>query len=530
MDYRLLSLLVLVVLAVTYSVLEYVLGIKLEAKEPPIVPSKVPWFGHLLGIIAQRSRYMVTIRKKTRSPICTLPMPGGKMYVVNTPGLIGAVQRNAKTLQFAPFASKSHRSVFGTSAEAEKIVMNNIDLKDGHWGLWYEALGAVHQALGPGQALEQMSHVMLANLSTSFNTLTNKSATRATTINLLGWLRHQLTIATTEAMYGPSNPFRDIHTETALWDYENNIMMVMANVFPQITAKKAYQGREAVVRALRSYFENNSHEQGSHLVKVMRESTQKYGLAVDDHARFELSNAVAVLVNTLPTAFWMLYHIFGDLQLLSELRAEVDVANISSDHKESQERVRTIDVEALKDNCPLLNSVWLETLRTRANGSSTREVMDDTTLDGQYLLKKGSVIQMPSLVIHNDQEVWGASAASFDPRRHLPKMAIEAGADKKSKERQHPSAFRAFGGGTTWCPGRHFAKNEILALVASMISRFDVAPTGAAELPWPDLGIEDSDMAAAIMYPGKDMLVDIIARKDSLACRWEFKANGEVIQ
>ena len=140
-------------------------------------------------------------------------MPGGKMYVVNTPELISAVQRNPKSLQFAPFASKSHRNLFGTSREAEKIVLNNIDLADGAWGLWHDAITGVHKSLAPGEGLDLMNRTMIENVTNTMNQLTSPMPK----IHLHSWLRHELAYATTEAVYGPENPFRDPTVEQSFW-------------------------------------------------------------------------------------------------------------------------------------------------------------------------------------------------------------------------------------------------------------------------------------------------------------------------
>jgi hypothetical protein len=142
-------------------------------------------------------------------------MPAGKMYIANTPELITAVQRNSKTLQFAPFASKSHRRLLGTSQEAEKIVLNNVDLAEGEWGLWHEALASVHAVLAPGEGLDQMNRVMIRNVTASLENLRTESDN--TSISLMQWLRHQPTLATTEAVYGTENPFRDATIEESFW-------------------------------------------------------------------------------------------------------------------------------------------------------------------------------------------------------------------------------------------------------------------------------------------------------------------------
>lgn len=290
-------------------------------------------------------------------------------------------------------------------------------------------------------------------------------------------------------------------------------MMVLANFFPRLTAPKAYNGRELTVEALKEYFSNQGHEQASHLEKALRAATLKYGLSLEDTARFELSNVIAILVNTIPTCFWMVFHIYSNQDLLVDLRTELDAA-LLVENEDGDAPKRTLDINTLKDSCPLLNSVWQETLRYRANGSSNREVMQDTVLEDRYLLKKGSVIQMPALVVHADTSVWGPSACEFDARRF-----IATGTKGKKDQRKSPSAFRAFGGGTTLCPGRHFARTELLALVGMLVLRFELRGS------WPTLELDDRDMAAAIVYPGADTEVEVVERTGFETGSWSFQTG-----
>lgn len=82
--------------AALYGLLEHWFGIFHEETEPPILPSKIPWFGHLLGIMQHRTQYMLRLRycdiiishgctltihrKRSTLPIYSLPMPAGKVF------------------------------------------------------------------------------------------------------------------------------------------------------------------------------------------------------------------------------------------------------------------------------------------------------------------------------------------------------------------------------------------------------------------------------------------------------------------
>jgi len=274
---------------------------------------------------------------------------------------------------------------------------------------------------------------------------------------------------------------------------------------PTIICPKAYKGREDTIQALKKYFAAGGHHSAGHLVRGIHTYTAKYGLSYEDMARFELATVIAMLVNTLPSAFWMLYYIYKQPVLLAELRTEI-AAIVHEGRDTSGVRTRTIGVKDLKASCPLLNSTWMEVLRHHADGSSFREVTADTVLENKYLLKKGNVVQMPAIVIHNDQRVWGPDAASFNAYRHLGMEharkvkagsgGVLSGEQAQMKSQTAPGAFRAFGGGQTLCPGRHFVTTELLSLTAMMILRFDIVPVDKGV--WPTLGWNDMDMSAAI--------------------------------
>jgi len=50
--------------------------------------------------------------QKHRLPICTLPMLNGKMYLINSPGLIAAGMRN-RDLSFDPFSLEFAEGLLG---------------------------------------------------------------------------------------------------------------------------------------------------------------------------------------------------------------------------------------------------------------------------------------------------------------------------------------------------------------------------------------------------------------------------------
>lgn len=292
----------------------------------------------------------------------------------------------------------------------------------------------------------------------------------------------------------------------------------MINFLPSLTATQGCKARTVVSNAFRKYFEEMSHRTGSDVTKARYRTCEKYGIAVGDISGFEVGGLLAILVNTIPTAFWMIYYIFSDPTILEDLRVEIGAIIDTSINNADEPVQRTMDLTSIKGDCPLLSSVFQETLRCRSIGSSTREVLNDTILADRYLLKKGAVIQIPSLVVHADSTIWGPTVAKFDARRFIQPEGKDAGAHK-----QHAGASRAFGGGTTLCPGRHFASTEIMCVVAMFVVRYDLTPVSGG---WLTPGWTAKNLASAVMCPSRDVEVDVTARKGYEGGSWAFRLVG----
>ena len=71
-------------------------------------------------------------------------------------------------------------------------------------------------SLAPGAGLDGMNRVMIQNVAASLQKLDRESG-QGTRIGLVEWIRHEITIATSNAVYGPMNPFNDPKAEEAFW-------------------------------------------------------------------------------------------------------------------------------------------------------------------------------------------------------------------------------------------------------------------------------------------------------------------------
>ena len=141
---------------------------------------------------------------------------GSKLYIITSTELISAVQRQPKTLAFPPVGVKFALSLADPSKEAKEIATININGDEGDWGLSMDFNKAVYPALSPGAPLEAMNRIVIPSIAISLDNLQAKSGD-TTTIGLNRWIRHELTLAITDSVYGPQNPFKNRPTEDAFW-------------------------------------------------------------------------------------------------------------------------------------------------------------------------------------------------------------------------------------------------------------------------------------------------------------------------
>ncbi|MCJ1433380.1 hypothetical protein MMC27_002740 [Xylographa pallens] len=449
-------------------------------------------------------------------------MPGTKIYVINSVELITATQRYPKTLAFPPIEAKMGIRLNAASEAANQIIMKNVNGDDGDWGLSMDTYKCMRTAMTPGSNLDSMNRVMIQEVAAFMEKLHTVRSSPSPTIGLMEWLRHEITLATTNAVYGPMNPYVDKNVENGFWDLVHDLTMILLNIVPSITARKGIRGRETVGVAFLKYFNANGQQDGSKFVQNRYDVSIRNGVSVMDTAKFEVGGGIAMLVNTTPTVFWLLFHVYSCPDILQDLRRELaTIMTVTED--DSGLPVRTLDIIGVKTHCPLLTSTFQEVLRHRSVSTSVRQVMEDTMLDGKYLLKKDAILQMPSLVIHTDTEIWGSDVETFNHRRFMTDKA------KKSSEikRIPAGAFRAFGGGSTLCPGRHFATTGILAIVVGFIMRYELTPEAGC---WSSPTHAKTNIAAAVMEPDYDLSVKVEPRAGFEDGTWAFKlADSEIV-
>jgi hypothetical protein len=291
-------------------------------------------------------------------------------------------------------------------------------------------------------------------------------------------------------------------------DYESNLSPFLLKLNPRFTAPKAYQGRERLVKSFISYYESGGQKGGEYAFgrwKVQHDA----GMSTETIARLEATSGLGLLANSAPTSFWTVFDIYSRPELLIMIREEVRQNAL---HVDASSGLHILDLTGIGNGCNLLLSAFQETLRLRAHGPTTRMVTEDLMLNGQYLIKAGSILQMPSVLLNRNDSVWKEKPGEFIPERFQ--------SDKHYSKKL--SAFLSFGTTPRMCPGRHFATAKILALAAMLVLRYDLTPeTGR----WITPELNPHAMGATVNPPLDQCRVQVTQRSEYKQTTWAFRVT-----
>lgn len=131
----------------------------------------------------------------------TLRIPGTRIYVINSLDLIPVVQRQWRTLIFAPIQVKAAQAAMGVSKETIAILEHDMVTESGFVN---GMVKATHPTMSNGPALDALNAKAFEVFDDTLSGLT-----APTNISMFKWIDGQIMRATTDAVYGPSNPMRD---------------------------------------------------------------------------------------------------------------------------------------------------------------------------------------------------------------------------------------------------------------------------------------------------------------------------------
>ena len=102
-------------------------------------------------------------------------------------------------------------SICGSSKTANEILNTNVNGDEGFWGYSITFYKAIHTPLAPGSELDAMNRVMAQKVASSIDRLEEK------VVGLFDFIKQEITLASTDSVYGPKNPFKDPEIAKTFW-------------------------------------------------------------------------------------------------------------------------------------------------------------------------------------------------------------------------------------------------------------------------------------------------------------------------
>jgi hypothetical protein len=391
----------------------------------------------------------------------------------------------------------------------ESIKRNQFGDEPG-WSYMVELHTAQYGVLAPGPALDQMNVDVLTRMLPFLNDIKNSQKP----VSLLPYLRHLFTIAGSYALLGPSSPFEDNPPlEKAMWDFAEDAGLLIMNILPKLTSSKGYAGRAKLTKGLQDYYRAGGLKTASKLLQERHRVAAAAGMTQDNMAHIDAGLMYGLLINSVPSVFWLTSYICSYPSLLADIREELlPVISRTNETTEGGSEVLELDVSKFRQHCPVFCSTYQEVLRLISSHSTGRMVVKDTLLNDRYLLKEGAIVQMPGASVHLDANIWGADVRDFKPRRFINSKVPAV-------------AFRAYGGGNTMCPGRWFAFTEIMSLVAVLVLGFEIVPV-EGEGKWKLPRQEYAKMPLGVAQPKESIEVVMRPVEEFRDVEWRF-VGGE---
>ncbi|KAF5001554.1 hypothetical protein FDECE_10902 [Fusarium decemcellulare] len=456
-------------------------------KEPLTLPYALPGVGSALSLIRNPHGFFDSVvRKVDDGEPLRIRLGNVHAYLIHGTRNVQQVFRCSKELTFEEFALRVAQKVKRLPAKDAALVAKDISGssrqplcetrdEDRIWRKFHEIY---ESHLIGSTAVSCLTELFINTMIDQLNTVGTQGPIEC---GVDEFMKHHMFRASTIALAGRGVFDVDPKFAEVFWDYDEDFMSLLYGL-PKFLCRKGWNARDKCLETVRSYLERGWQQLdwvaceetdpywepnfGSKLVRQREVAMEKYGIGLDGRASFQMGLIWSINSNAIPMTSWIIIEILRRPGIFQKIKQEVaTVAN-----KDSLEK-RHIDIAALK-KLPLLNSVYLECLRLRSSVFVVRKLRTSIELDG-YTLKEGNLVLAPSYLAHSDPSVW--SMPFHPPGEFWPERFIKP-ANGNAPGGISAGKFFPYGGGTAMCPGRNYAKQEILSAVVLFFAQFDVEP------------------------------------------------------
>ncbi|MCJ1307351.1 hypothetical protein MMC25_000997 [Agyrium rufum] len=504
-----------------------------KVDKPPMAPYFIPWVGHALAFFVNPTALALHVKNNFRGTLVRLSFFNVEVNMISGFDAVTAVWR-AKCLDSKPAVCIAMERFFGTPKEALEFYgaddsgislqphpMSQVERQH----RVYFHTHKVTQGFMTGPGLAHFTDRFQSLLKQQIDHSGVKSGEWIEMPCFFSFLRDMLSTAAITTMCGPSLLEVSPTLISDLWEFDRSLPYFFKG-YPKWLAPKAWAARKRCLDGMKRWhqhavnnftedaIEEDGHDKyyGAPLMRSRQEYFSKMeSLNADALASENIGLMWAENANSVPATCWYVLEAMRDPTLLQRVRGEVQASFF-----ERPERASDWDVQKLCSK-PLLQSVFAETLRLRTIQFIVRGSDHEDFNFKNFHVPAGKVVAVDTHTAHTDPEVWGTGSPEnphpikdfwadrflIDPTdpnsgplkdKHnvIGDSMKDLESDNADKDAVKFSlnglggAWVPFGGGRRQCPGRVFAKYEIILSAAIFCSAFDIEFLDSAK-PEPNL-------------------------------------------
>ncbi|KAK2822974.1 hypothetical protein Q5P01_023039 [Channa striata] len=432
--------------------------------EPPLIRGVIPYIGKALQFGKDAHRFLEDHRKKY-GDIFTVHIAGRYMTFIMDPLMYPSIIKQGRQLDFHEFSNKVAPFTFGYPP-----VIN------GKFPGLKEQIKRSFNLL-QGDGLKSLTESMMGNLILLFRQDHLREGGSWKSSSMFEFCFTIMFEATFLTLYGgPPAGCRHSGMGPLREDF-----LKFDSMFPLLIAQIPIWllGRtKAIRKKLINYFllhRMSRWSNTSQFIKLRAELFEQYDTLSDvDKAAHHFAILWASVGNTAPATFWATYYLVSHPEALEAVHQEIHSVLRLSDMEFSSDRDITMSRDQL-EKLLYLESAINESLRLSSASTNIRVAQEDFSLrldtERSVSVRKGDIIALYPQSMHLDPEIYE------EPQTFRFDRYVQDGKEKTDfyKGGQKLKYYlMPFGSGSTMCPGRFFALNEIKQFLCLLLLYFDL--------------------------------------------------------
>lgn len=501
-----------------------------NSSAPPRAPYELPFLGHTISFALNTEGYLSKLLKRYGNTPFGMSIGGENWYYIPHGEPVLNMFQNSRELNAKPLTTVALRDQFGMNAEDIQLYLNDdsgirnepapgFEDMDPLKRIFYLNHKDLH-ALLSGNGLRGMTSRFVDEFIRRIhaNQIVEPGDRWTELPDLYAFLRTEMFHSAVQALCGTK--FFELCPNFCeeFWEFDAS-MVVFLRRTPRWWAPKAYATRDRALASVKKWrqhawehYDRGDNQMlkdgeldweplwGARLMRARADMFRNAGQSADGDAVMDLGMLWATNANAIPATLWSLLYIILSPNLASRVLAETSSCFDSA--------TGSLDISALCSK-PLLTSIYLETLRLTVAIAVARNPSVDGLRLGKWAFGKEATMISLGWFGGRDSSFWntGRRLANGEDEHPLNEFWAErfleypddpasgpirktdpatyAGAKTKEKTVEDDKVAKVitngiqghwypYGGGTKICPGRFFAKQEMMAALAVMVQAFEI--------------------------------------------------------